>query len=304
MKSAFVFAACVAVLPATTARAAAITFNDFSSAAGLQINGDALTATDSGNRSVLRLTRNIGNQSGSAFSTDLQSLDSNASFSTFFSFNLNGSGGLGGGADGIVFVLQTVSNTAGSVGGGIGYFGLPDSVGVEFDTYDNGDGLGDPDANHVGIDLEGSVFSVETATPAFIMESGDDRFAWIDYDGTTDQLEVRISENDIRPLNALLTRSVDFVGSLGSTDAYAGFTAGTGAGYANHDILTWQFRTNFDPIGDGEGEDDPDQGSSSGGVTSGGSSGGSTGGGTNVPEPTTLALFGLGLAVAGRLRRR
>lgn len=41
--------------------------------------------------------------------------------------------GLGCGADGLVFVVQTNSNKVGG-GGGIGYQGIPNSVGVELDT--------------------------------------------------------------------------------------------------------------------------------------------------------------------------
>jgi hypothetical protein len=35
-------------------------------------------------------------------------------------------------------------------------------AGVEFDTWDNGVWVGDPNASQVGIDLNGSVFSLQT----------------------------------------------------------------------------------------------------------------------------------------------
>ena len=41
----------------------------------------------------------------------------------------------GGGADGIAFVLQPVSTSLGSSGGGIGYQSISPSFSVEFDTY-------------------------------------------------------------------------------------------------------------------------------------------------------------------------
>ena len=61
--------------------------------------------------------------------------------------------------------MQTNSNTAGGSGGGIGYDGIPNSVAVEYSTYNNSFPL-DSDGNHIGIDLGGSVQSVATAPVA------------------------------------------------------------------------------------------------------------------------------------------
>ena len=41
-----------------------------------------------------------------------------------------------------MFVLQTVSSNVGGVGGGMGYVGIPNSVGIEFDNWNNGAGDG------------------------------------------------------------------------------------------------------------------------------------------------------------------
>ena len=63
------------------AGAAVISFPDFSSTAGLTLNGSAAAV---GN--VLRVTPAIDGQAGSTFSASTVSLASNASFSTFFQF--------------------------------------------------------------------------------------------------------------------------------------------------------------------------------------------------------------------------
>lgn len=237
-------ALCAAAISAAANAATVITFPNFSSCAGLQINGDA--ACTGG---VLRLTPAAPGQ-GSAFSTTSIQLGAGASFSTFFTFRMSNVGGIGDGdgpgADGIVFVVQPVSSTVGGGGGGMGYDGIPTSVGVEFDTFNNGIGT-DPNGNHVGIDLNGSVVSVQTAPVGTRMNDGNIWYAWVDYNGTV--LELRLSQQATRPDAAILSYVVDLAAVLGTTQAFVGFTAGTGAGWEDQDILSWQFNSGFDPIG-------------------------------------------------------
>ena len=240
-KMAFAFGSAALVLFAVPAHAAIVfNYNDFASCVGLQINGNA--ACTGG---VLRVTPANFGQSGSAFSTTQIPLGTAASFSTFFSFRITGSAF--GGADGIVFVIQPVASTLGGAGGGIGYAGIPTSLGVEFDTWDNGPGSGDANASHVDIDLNGSVNSVQTAPVAPALDDGNVWYAWVDYDGAT--LELRLSQAPTRPAGAVLTRAVNLSSILGTTSAFVGFTSGTGAAFANHDILTWRFDNAFNPIG-------------------------------------------------------
>jgi hypothetical protein len=269
----------LALLAPMTAGATTLLFNDFSSTAGLQLNGSTAAINTGGQGvldfngdRVLRLTNNLS-QAGSAFSTTAISLASDASFSTRFEFRITDQ--QNGGADGLVFVVQTVSNTAGGVGGGIGYLGLPNSVGVEFDNWFNG-GV-DPNANHAGIDLNGSVNSnpVISLDPIAQLDAGNVWTAWVDYNGAIDLLEVRANLTGVRPVAALLSSTVDLVSVLGVTDAFVGFTSGTGAAGGDHDILSWEFRSTFDPI--------------------------------DTPEPGTLSLLALalaGLRLAERRRRK
>jgi Legume lectin domain/PEP-CTERM motif len=225
-----------------------ISISDFSTASGLQLNGNASIAG-----SALRVTPATFGQAGSAFSTSAITLGANVSFSSFFTFQITNSGGSadddGLGADGLVFVVQTNSNSVGGSGGGIGYLGITNSVGVEFDTWNNGGGAGDPNGNHVNFDF-GGTFSPTGALPiANRMNNGSVWSAWVDYDGSTHTLELRLVESSvIRPGAALLSTNVNLASVLGSTNAFVGFTSGTGAAYGNHDILSWEFRDTFNPI--------------------------------------------------------
>lgn len=265
-----IFALSISLI-ATTVSANSFVFNNFTSTNGLQLNNNAAIATDSNARQVLRVSPALGSQAGSAFSTTPISLNSDLSFSTKFAFNFNNQ--FNGGADGLVFALQTVSNTAGSIGGGIGYQGITNSIGIEFDNWDNGwsDGYSD---NHVGIDLNGNINSVALTASPFFLDSAQDLFAWVDYNGNADLLEVRLNNVDVRPTASLLSYTVDLTQALGSSNAYAGFTSATGWAGANHDVISWEFRDSYAPVD------------------------------SNVPEPAFWALVSLGFISMGIVNRK
>ena len=263
-----------------------LVFNDFSSTAGLKLNG---SAAQSGN--VLRVTPAIDNQGGSVFSTNAVSLANNASFSTAFSFRFSNPDrgfcdtGSVCGADGLVFVVQTVSNSVGGVGGGIGYFGLQKSVGIEFDTWSNAadPNISDINSNHVGINVNGSLKSLlSVPVTEADLNGGDTWNAWIDYNGSSKNIEVRLTRSADRPASALMSFTRDLAVDLQSTQAFFGFTSGTGASNANHDLLSWRVRSTFDPIGD------PRQ----------------PPGNVSTPASLPLVLAGIGLAAVASVRRR
>jgi hypothetical protein len=267
----------LAIVAASAERAGAttITFNDFSASGTLTLNGNTAVVT-TGDGQVLRLVPATFSQGGSAFN----SATINAStFSTAFQYRLTNPGGAFDGtdfgADGFTFVVQNVSASIGSGGGGLGYLGIGASAAVEFDTWNNGPGFSDFNSNHLGIDTNGNIASLVVTPVAPNFDNGQLWTAWIDYDGTT--LEVRTNMTGVRPVLPNLSLALNIPALLGGTTAYVGFTAGTGAAFANHDIINWTYSDSFV-----EGGVDP-------GV---------------VPEPAGLFLMAIGAVAARRLRRR
>jgi len=226
--------------------ATSVIFNDFSNASQLQLNGNAVANFNNGidSRPVLRLTTANNSEVGSAYSKTTIEV---AAFSSFFEFRITNPGGYLSekGADGLVFVIQTIANNVlGTTGGSFGYQGINKSIGIVFDTYNNSE-HNDPSGNYLGIDINGNV---DHTVPATYVQNFTEPFndgqlwyCWVDYDGTT--LEVRANQTGIRPATPSVTEELNLVSILGQSAAYIGFTASTGNSWENHDIVTWQYNT-------------------------------------------------------------
>lgn len=212
---------------------------------------------------VLRLTPNATSTSGSAWFSTQQSVA--GTFSTTFTFQLSGaSQGSLGNADGFAFVIQNSALTAlGPAGCGMGYGdsstgcapavgGIPASLAVEFDTYQNAD---DPNNNHVAIQSCGanpnSIDNESGGVPAacnlalnsnlpVTLADGKIHTVVISYSGpSTTLLDVMIDGHDL--FSGGVTINLDTLLSLTSGNAWVGFTAATGGGDDKQDILTWTF---------------------------------------------------------------
>ncbi|HEY1124847.1 MAG TPA: PEPxxWA-CTERM sorting domain-containing protein [Sphingobium sp.] len=288
--------AAAALLPAP-AQAGTFAYADFSDTTGLQINGSA-AATNIAGRDVMRLTPPQGNSGGSVFNTQAIALTNDYGFSTRFTFNIGSNGDTPYGpigADGIAFVIQTVSNNVGGTGGGMGYAGISPSVAVEFDTYSNGF---DPDFNgnltannHIAIMQNGDStnhLAYANVASTLNLSGGSDITAFVDYNGATNLMEVRWSTDGLRPGSAGLSYTIDLGSLFGTNPVFVGFTGGTGANWSEQDIVNWTFNDNYDPVTAGPTETVP---------------AGSTLPGA-VPEPASWALMIGGFGVAGAALRR
>ncbi|MBD2410097.1 hypothetical protein FACHB389_08865 [Nostoc calcicola FACHB-389] len=229
---------------------ASFDYTNFASTSGLKLNGNSAQFG-----TALRLTPASASQSGTVFYTTPIGLDTNTSFQTQFQFQLTG-GTLG--ADGFTFVLQNSpakANAKGSSGGNLGYGGtvtpITKSLAIEFDTFKNGT---DPNNNHIGVLRDGNI-NAPLATTSTVtdsnsgtpidLNSGTAINAWIEYNGNTDKLDVFLSQNATKlpTAKAALSYQIDLTSVLGS-QAFVGFTAGTGSLANAQDIKSWKFNSN------------------------------------------------------------
>ncbi|GEM_PF-712712 len=200
----------------------------------------------------LRLTRPERQTSGAAWFAQKERVA--GGFETTFKFQITEPGGLGPGADGFAFVLQNEGPGAiagrGSAGGfaiGDGWRdfskpGIPRSIAVFFDTYRNQDG-GDPSDNYIAICTNGPIPKMRwppnrlgySKKLSIRLKDGRVHTARIRYKPPIMSVYLDDGEPEVRaPVD--ISTVVDSNGA-----AYAGFTASTGNGFENHDILGWSF---------------------------------------------------------------
>ena len=186
-----------------------------------QVNGAAVQLSCN----CYRLTQAINTQSGSVWNVNQISL--NNPFDFTFNVYL---GNNDGGADGIAFMMQPISTSIGSTGGGLGYEGISPSLAIEIDTYQNG---WDPTFDHIAIMSNGVVdhgAANNLAGPLSALqgggniEDGQEHLLRVVWNPATTTLSTYID-------GALRVESTgDYVNTIfgGSPMVYWGFTASTG----------------------------------------------------------------------------
>jgi hypothetical protein len=229
------------------AQAADFSFPNFASGHGLRLVGSA-------NRdgASLRLTPAKEQRAGAAWFTEKQHVA--AGFETDFRFRLTNQGGLGRGADGFAFVVHNSGPDAMAGRGNAGGFavgdgwgdpqkpGIPLAIAIFFDTFRNEEG-GDPSDNYVAICTNGKPREMRWPPPRLAIEPN---LKTVLKDGRVHDVRV-VYDPPVMSVyldgQAVLTAPVDFSPVIdGDGKAYVGFTASTGGGWENHDILSWSFR--------------------------------------------------------------
>ena len=187
------------------------------------------------------LTNPIRDQSGSVWNSNKINL--NNSFDFHFNVYLGCTDVIG--ADGIVFILQPISTSVGTIGEGMGFEGVSPSVGISLDTWQNFR-RNDPPYDHINIQLNGVVtHGSDLAGPIPVSAASDniEDCSWhvlrITWDAFTKTLATYF-DGQFR-----LQAQYDLVANVFNNDpmVYWGFSGATGGGYNLQ-----QFCTSLNPV--------------------------------------------------------
>jgi hypothetical protein len=243
------FATLACCLAAQDTSSTPFDFPDFANHPNLQTAGSAHYAAN-----LLRLTDSREMQAGAVWYTGKE--PPTAGFDTTFQFRLTAQGGLGPGADGFAFVLQNSGPSAlagrGSAGGwGVRdgqrdrtVPGIPRAIAIFFDTFRNNEDH-DPSDNYIGIFTNGGPRDMKwpphrlayTRHLRIPLKDGAVHIARILF--RPPLLSVYLDNQD----KAVLVSPVDVsLVADPSGSGWVGFTASTGSGFENHDILSWSFQ--------------------------------------------------------------
>jgi hypothetical protein len=234
----------------------AINYPTFHNVNKIFLNGNAMYIDD-----YIRLTNSVTNQSSSMWYIDKIRVDKG--FETTFSFSItDGKDPLNykdkpfPGADGIAFLIQNHSIlTKGSVGGSIGYQGIPNSLAIEYDMFYNTEKyINDPDGNHLAVFSKGKQANVadhesdallgqiENVLP--FRTDGSVIFSKIIYDGNSNKLSIFLAENPLKLNDPILEINDINLNTLLETDGdgrvWVGFTSATGRSFQKHNLLSWE----------------------------------------------------------------
>jgi hypothetical protein len=220
----------------------------FTDSSDMQANGSAQFTTEN----LLRLNNNFG-QAGSAFETQRVGI---RGFTTSFQVRLH-EGTQPNPADGFTFLIQADSpSSLGGGGGSLGYQGIPNSVAIKFDVYDNeGESTNSTglffDGGFPGLPHNPGEVNIALNAGNVNLRSQSTKTITLTYDGTT--LTETIHDPDPGLSNGgnfTTTYTVDIAGIVGADTAFVGFTGGTGGLFSLQDVLNWKYseqETNLPP---------------------------------------------------------
>ncbi|MCH2223666.1 MAG: gliding motility-associated C-terminal domain-containing protein [Crocinitomicaceae bacterium] len=172
------------------------------------------------------LTDDATGQAGAVWDDD--PIDLSNSFDALFCLTLGSNDA--NGADGFAFVMRGINATnIGSVGGGIGYEGIVPSIGIEYDTWNNGAANDDIPEDHTGMYQDADFISplvgaVSLNPMGTNVEDGNYHNTRIVWNAPLKVLEMYF-DGDLR-----MSHSVDLINDVfgGDTLVFWGFTSSTG----------------------------------------------------------------------------
>ena len=218
---------------------AEVSYESFASTTGLNLVGVA--APVDGRIRIVPIELHWS--AGAFWLTDRQRIA--GGFHSTFQFNLNPEYEYD--ADGFAFVIQNQGSSALGEGAHfLGYGGIPASLAIEFDVWDNGSFTGDLNDNHVAVHSSGTQpnyaseanrLAINTAVPDL----------WNATTYTVDVVYIpgRLQVYITPVVGPVIDIPANLSSLLGLADgkAWVGFTAGSGGASHNFDILNWKFAT-------------------------------------------------------------
>lgn len=198
--------------------------NFFPASAQYSLNGSATKD----NCHCYTLTPDVTTKSGSVWNNNKINLTQSFTFTFSVYLGCNDVSG----ADGIAFVLQPISTSIGSTGGGLGFEGISPSVGVTLDTWQNTINA-DPVYDHLAIQVNGDLnhnTANNLAGPVIVSGSSDNiedcnwHILKISWDASAKKYEIYF-DGSLR-----LSLIKDFVTDIfkGDPMVFWGFTGSTG----------------------------------------------------------------------------
>jgi hypothetical protein len=162
-------------------------------------------------------------------------------FTNDFSFNASNAV-----ADGFTFTIQNAGTSAlGPSGGGLGYgpdlpggpLGIPASLAIKFDLYDNA-GEGNDSTGIYSVGDSPTVPSIDLSSTGINLHSNDVINAHMIYNGSV--LTVKLLDT-VTQATVTQTYNVNIPQVVGGTTAYVGYTAATGLLTASENINGWTY---------------------------------------------------------------
>ncbi|MDT3739800.1 MAG: SBBP repeat-containing protein [Candidatus Kapabacteria bacterium] len=154
------------------------------------------------------------------------------------------------GADGFAFVIQNHDYPyLGQKGGDMGYTGIPNSLAVEYDMFQNPYDL---NGNHIAVQSMGSEPNIANHLITKSMLGRNDNipiiqqntiyYSKIEYSWESKTLSIYLGTDSVLQSPVLSVNNFDMTTFLNLEDneyAYIGFTSGTGNAYQEHQIINW-----------------------------------------------------------------
>lgn len=190
--------------------------------------------------SAVKITRPVGSSSWGRvmYRKAVRFMGRNPGFSTNLSFSVSSSGS----GEGLAFFLVPSSAALEESTKGL-QFGLPPSAIVVKFAILSDPKSGNLGGNHVGIEIgsEASKLSSNLSNVSLV-PAGEKLHSWIDYDGNSKRLEVRLSNlNASRPQNPLISYPLALSGALQEEEKLAGIRASSRNSTQATSLYSWSF---------------------------------------------------------------